>query len=153
VPRHLAQGTVRKILAQEEVKPHKVRFYLEQRDPDFAEKMAAVLRVYRQAKILKKAAASKKKPIDAVAIISYDEVCRVRHTSSSYAERRTMPGGSGTARYSRAAVIQHVTGVFLPFGIVCSSQHSEESEQAIIVGMEAGSFAALGGLELRGLPP
>ena len=45
---HLAQGTVCKILDQEEVKPHKVRYYLEQRDPDFAEKMADVLCVYRR---------------------------------------------------------------------------------------------------------
>ena len=54
-----------------------------------------------------------------------------------------MPVGSGTARYSRAAVIQHATGGFLPFGIVRSSQRIEESEQAIIVGTEADSFAAL----------
>jgi hypothetical protein len=40
---NLAQGTVCKILDQDEVKPHKVRYYLEQRDPDFAEKMAGVL--------------------------------------------------------------------------------------------------------------
>jgi hypothetical protein len=36
-----------KILGEEEVKPHKVRYYLERRDPDFAEKMAEVLGVYR----------------------------------------------------------------------------------------------------------
>jgi hypothetical protein len=40
---NLAQGTVCKILDQEEVKRHKVRYYLEQRYPDFAEKMAEVL--------------------------------------------------------------------------------------------------------------
>jgi hypothetical protein len=34
--------SVCKILDQEEVEPHKVRYYLEQRDPDFAEKMAEV---------------------------------------------------------------------------------------------------------------
>jgi hypothetical protein len=45
----LAQGTVCKILGQEEVKPHKVRYYLEQRDPGFAAKMAEVLCVYRVA--------------------------------------------------------------------------------------------------------
>src|SRR3954452_9046145 len=71
---HLAHGTVCKILDQEEVKPHKVRYYLEQRDPDFAEKMAEVLCVYRQMKILKEAAAAAKtKPSKTVAIISYDE--------------------------------------------------------------------------------
>jgi len=56
VPRQPGAGTVCKILDQDEVKPHKVRYYLEQRDPDFAEKMAEVLCVYRQVKILKKAA-------------------------------------------------------------------------------------------------
>ena len=49
---NLAQGTVCKILDQEEVKPHKVRYYLEQRDPDFAEKRAEVLCVYRQVRNL-----------------------------------------------------------------------------------------------------
>jgi transposase len=41
------------------VKPHKVRYYLERRDPDFAQKMAQVLCVYRQVKILKKLIADK----------------------------------------------------------------------------------------------
>lgn len=38
----LAQVTACKILDEEEVKPHKVRYYLERRDPEFAEKMAEV---------------------------------------------------------------------------------------------------------------
>jgi transposase len=45
---NLAQGTVCRILDQEEVKPHKVRYYLERRDPEFAAKMAEVLCVYRK---------------------------------------------------------------------------------------------------------
>src|ERR1700730_6737567 len=40
---NLVQGTVCKILAQEEVKPHKVRYYLERRDAEFEQKMAEVL--------------------------------------------------------------------------------------------------------------
>ncbi len=57
----LAQGAVCKILDQEELKPHEVRFYLEQRDPDFTERMAEVLCVYRQVRILKKATCVSKK--------------------------------------------------------------------------------------------
>src|SRR5256884_2377696 len=68
---HLAQGTVCKILDEEEVKPHKVRYYLERRDPEFAEKMAEVLCVYRKVKVLKEA--TKKKPNEAVAVVSYYE--------------------------------------------------------------------------------
>ena len=68
----LVQGTVCKILNRQEVKPHKMRYYLERRDPEFAQKMAEVLCVYREVAILKEAAAQKK-PSETVAIISYDQ--------------------------------------------------------------------------------
>ena len=42
------QGTVCKILSHEEIKPHKVRYYLERRDAEFEQKMAEVLCVYRE---------------------------------------------------------------------------------------------------------
>src|SRR5262249_45152377 len=69
----LAQGTVCKILGQDEVKATEVGSCQEQRDTNFAEKMAEVLCVYREVRLLKKAAVSKKRPSEAVAIISYDE--------------------------------------------------------------------------------
>src|ERR1700741_780453 len=69
----LVQGTVRKILDAREVKPHKMRYYLERRDPEFAEKMAQILCVYKEVEILKEAAAASEKPSDTVAIVSYDE--------------------------------------------------------------------------------
>ena len=80
---HLAQGTVCKILDQEEVKPHKVRYHLEQRDPDFAEKMAEVLCVYRQVKILKAAAAARKR--------RQTKRWRSSPTMKSRASRRSQP--------------------------------------------------------------
>jgi hypothetical protein len=54
----LAQGTVCKILAEREVKPLKVRYYLEQRDPEFEPKMAEILCVYRQVAMLREQAGS-----------------------------------------------------------------------------------------------
>src|SRR6516225_2130941 len=44
----LAQGTLCNILNEQEIKPHKVRYYLERRDPEFKRKMAEVLCVYRE---------------------------------------------------------------------------------------------------------
>src|SRR6266852_9595927 len=73
---NLVQGTVCKILGQEEIKPHKVRYYLERRDAEFEQKMAEVLCVYREVQVLKKAAAKAKKSKKSrkpVAIVSYDE--------------------------------------------------------------------------------
>jgi hypothetical protein len=54
----LAQGTVCKILAEQEVKPHRVRCYLEKRDPEFDPKMAEILCVYRQVAMLREQAES-----------------------------------------------------------------------------------------------
>ena len=62
----LAQGTLCNILNEQEIKPHKVRYYLERRDPQFKQKMAEVLCVYREVKLIKeKAASAKQKPSDA----------------------------------------------------------------------------------------
>src|SRR6266853_1983944 len=70
----LVQGTVCKILNEQEVKPHKVRGRTDRRDPEFKQKMAEVLCVYREVKLIKEtAAAAKQEPSDAVAIVSYDE--------------------------------------------------------------------------------
>src|SRR3979490_2796883 len=73
----LVQGTVCKFLSQEEIKPPKVRYYLELRDAEFEQKMAEVLCVYREVQMLKKAAAKAKKkaknPGKPVTIVSYDE--------------------------------------------------------------------------------
>lgn len=62
------------ILNEQETKPHKVRYYLERRDPEFKQKMAGVLCVYREVKLIKETAAAAKQELsDAVAIVSYDE--------------------------------------------------------------------------------
>ena len=43
-----AKATVWRILSADTVKPHKIKYYLERRDPDFEEKMREVLMVYRE---------------------------------------------------------------------------------------------------------
>ena len=42
---------------EQEIKPHKVRYYLERRDPEFKQKMAEVLCVYREVRLIKETAA------------------------------------------------------------------------------------------------
>ncbi len=43
-----AKATVHRILVAEELQPHKVRYYLERRDPEFKEKMKTVVMVYQE---------------------------------------------------------------------------------------------------------
>jgi transposase len=42
------KATVQRILDEQELKPHKIRYYLQRRDPDFEAKMNQVLVVYRE---------------------------------------------------------------------------------------------------------
>ena len=42
------KATVQRILDEQELKPHRIRYYLERRDPDFEAKMCQVLLVYRE---------------------------------------------------------------------------------------------------------
>ena len=119
---NLVQGTVCKILDQEDVKPHKVRYYLERRDPDFAEKMAEVLCVYRQVKILKKAAVSKSRPSDAVAVVSYDEKPGIQAIATTAPDLPPEPGVHATfAReheYKRHGTVSLLAGIDLVSGRV-----------------------------------
>jgi transposase len=120
---NLAQGTVCKILDEEEVKPHKVRYYLEKRDPEFAEKMAEVLCVYRKVKLLKKAAArSKQKASDRVAIISYDEKPGIQVIATTSPDLPPEPGVHATfARdfeYKRHGTVSLLAGIDLLTGKV-----------------------------------
>ena len=43
-----AKSTVQKILAEQHLQPHKVKYYLERRDPEFESKMKEVLMVYQE---------------------------------------------------------------------------------------------------------
>lgn len=114
----LAQGTVCKILDAEEVRPHKVRYYLERRDPEFALKMAEVLCVYRRVKLLKKC----KQPSDATAFVSYDEKPGVQAIGTTAPDLPPRPGVHPTIardhEYKRFGTVTLLAGIDLLTGKV-----------------------------------
>ena len=120
----LVQGTVCKILNEQELKPHKIRYYLERRDLEFKEKMAEVLCVYREVKIIKETAArsKKKKPSEAVAIISYDEKPGIQAIATTAPDLPPEPGVHATfARdheYKRHGTVSLLAGIDLLTGTV-----------------------------------
>jgi transposase len=120
---HLVQGTVCKLLGQEEIKPHKVRYYLERRDAEFEQKMAEVLCIYREVQVLKKAAAKpKKKPGKPVAIVSYDEKPGIQAIATTAPDLPPVPGAYATfARdyeYKRHGTLSLLAGIDLLTGKV-----------------------------------
>ena len=122
---HLVQGTVCKILGQEEIKPHKVRYYLERRDAEFEHKMAEVLCVYREVQVLKKAAAKaekSKKSEKPVAIVSFDEKPGIQAIATTAPDLPPVPGVHPTfARdheYKRHGTLSLLAGIDLLSGKV-----------------------------------
>jgi transposase len=114
----IAQGTVGKILARHELKPHKVRYYLERRDEAFEEKMAEVLCVYREVAVLKADQASDKK----VAIISYDEKPGIQAISNTAPDLLPKPGKHASVardhEYKRHGTLSLLAGIDLRTGKV-----------------------------------
>jgi hypothetical protein len=79
------------------IKPHKVRYDLERRNPEFKQKMAEVLCVYREVKLTKEtAAAAKQEPSDAVAIVSYDEKPGIQAMATTAPDLPPEPGAHAT---------------------------------------------------------
>src|SRR5262249_23913922 len=121
----LAQGTVCTILAEQEVKPHKVRYYLEQRDPEFEPKMAEILCVYRQVAMLRGQAESGESEGQdggggGLAIVSYEEKPGIQRIAPTAPERPPLPGTSPTVmrdhEYKRHGTLTLMAGIDLLTG-------------------------------------
>src|ERR1700723_2913864 len=123
---NLVQGTVCKILGQEEIKPHKVRYHLERRDAEFEQRMAEVLCVYREVQVLKKAAAKAKKKSKTsrqpVAIVSYDEKPGIQAIATTSPDLPPVPGTYATFsrdhEYKRHGTLSLLAGIDLLTGKV-----------------------------------
>ena len=92
---HLARAvkaTVQRILDEEHLQPHKVKYYLERRDPHFELKMQEVLMVYREVMLQNQAAASASNPIPGVIAVSIDEKPGVQAIENTAPDLPPRPG-------------------------------------------------------------
>lgn len=68
--KNIGKGLLNGILSKSNIKPHKISYYLEKRDPEFDAKMATVLHVYKE-----------------IAMINDEKLCPLKHTTVSYDEK------------------------------------------------------------------
>src|SRR5215813_10402249 len=71
--RKLSGSKLHKILRQGELRPHKIRYYVERRDAEFAIKMASVLHVYKEVEIVNAYRQGEGGRLLEMVTISYDE--------------------------------------------------------------------------------
>jgi transposase len=116
---HLARGTVSKILRQSQVRPHKISYYLERRDPDFEAKMAQVLYVYREVEVLREAGQGAS---SLIAVLSYDEKPGIQVLENTAPDLPPRPGTHPTIgrdyEYIRHGTLSLMAGIDLLTGHV-----------------------------------
>ena len=121
----LAQATLCKILAAHEVKPHKVRYYLERRDPEFDARMADVLCLYREVQLVKQSALAQEDETPAVAIVSYDEKPGVQAIGTTTPDLPPVPSRhqclARDHQYVRHGTLSLLAGIDLVTGVVHAS--------------------------------
>src|SRR5215831_1039825 len=71
--RKLSRSKLHKILRQGELRPHKIRYYVEKRDAEFEAKMAQVLHIYKEVEIVNQYLRGQEGRSLALVTISYDE--------------------------------------------------------------------------------
>jgi transposase len=115
----LARGTVSKILRHSQVRPHKISYYLERRDPDFEAKMAQVLYVYREVHILREAGNAVSSQL---AVLSYDEKPGIQVLENTAPDLLPAPGRHPSVgrdhEYIRHGTLSLLAGIDLLTGHV-----------------------------------
>lgn len=85
-----AKSTVQRILAEQHLHPHKVKYYLERRDPEFETKMNEVLMVYQEVMLQNQAGPAAGVPT--VITVSVDEKPGVQAIENTASDLPPVPG-------------------------------------------------------------
>jgi transposase len=113
---NIARGTVSKILAANNIQPHKVKYYVERRDPLFDEKMAEVLHVYKEVELMRD------KEDNYFAYVSYDEKPGIQAIANTSPDLMPLSGKhpaiSRDYEYKRLGTLSLLAGIDLLTGHV-----------------------------------
>lgn len=114
-----AKATVQRILKESSTQPHKMSYYLEKRDPQFDEKMAQVLMVYKEIEQFRKEPSTVERR---KTTISYDEKPGLQAIANIAADLPPQPGKYSTwsrdYEYKRLGTVSLLAGIDLYDGHV-----------------------------------
>jgi transposase len=113
------KSTVWRILDENEIKPHKIRYYLEKRDPEFDRKMQEVLMVYRDVSIYREGAVHDARPTP-IYSVSVDEKPGVQAIGLTAPDLPPVPGKVAAVgrdyEYVRRGTVSILAGIDLHSG-------------------------------------
>ena len=115
------KSTVWRILDENDIKPHKVRYYLEKRDPEFERKMHEILMVYRDVALYAQGAVHDARP-NPIYTVSLDEKPGVQAIGLVAPDLPPVPGKASTVRrdyeYVRHGTVSILAAIDLHTGHV-----------------------------------
>lgn len=113
----IGKGRLHVILSKSTIKPHKISYYLDRKDPDFDAKMAEVLCVYKEVEILN-ASQDQRRSVT----VSYDEKPGIQAIKNIAAELLPVPGRYAARgrdyEYKRLGTVSLLAGIDLHTGQV-----------------------------------
>ncbi len=113
------KSTVWRILNEHDIKPHKIRYYLERRDPEFDRKMQEVLMVYRDVSLYREGAVYDGRPTP-IYTVSVDEKPGVQALGLTAPDLPPVPGTAATVsrdyEYVRHGTVSILAGIDLHSG-------------------------------------
>jgi len=120
---NLSRSKLHKILRQGELRPHKIRYYVERRDPAFEAKMASVLHIYKEVEIVNafRREGAGQRPLGMVTI-SYDEKPGIQALAVTTPDRPPVVGRHPSPlrdyEYERLGTVSLLAGLDLHSGRV-----------------------------------
>lgn len=118
----LSRSKLHRILTQGELKPHKVRYYVERRDPDFEKKMVDVLHVYKEVEIINAGLVEGTLKEPSTVTISYDEKPGIQALATTTPDRPPAPNQYPSHlrdyEYKRLGTVSLLAGLDLHTGRV-----------------------------------
>lgn len=115
------KSTVWRILDENDLKPHKIRYYLEKRDPDFDRRMHEVLMVYRDVSLYAEGAVHDGRP-NPIYTVSVDEKPGVQAIGLTAPDLPPVPGKAPNVgrdyEYVRHGTVSILAGIDLNSGHV-----------------------------------
>ncbi len=118
------KSTVWRILDDNDIKPHKIRYYLEKRDPDFDRKMQEVLMVYRDVSIYAERAVHDARP-NPIYTVSVDEKPDVQAIGLTAPDLPPVPGKAAAVgrdyEYVRHGTVSILAGIDLHSGHILAN--------------------------------
>lgn len=113
------KSTVWRILDDNDIKPHKIRYYLEKRDPQFDRKMQEVLMVYRDVSLYTEGAVHDARP-NPIYTVSVDEKPGVQAIGLTAPDLPPVPGKASAVgrdyEYVRHGTVSILAGIDLHSG-------------------------------------